>query len=64
MTIPTTTFSVDMHDNEGDRFVRGVLLHLDQSVILRFDSSDDIELFANKLLGMLPEVREHEANRR
>lgn len=52
-----TTFSIDMHDSDGDRYLKGVLIHIDENFILRFEDLDKLEEFAEGLLAMLPEIR-------
>lgn len=52
-------FSVDQHDSDGDVTEKCVLLHLGKAVILSFETGDDLEEFAQRILGLLPEIREN-----
>jgi hypothetical protein len=52
------TFSAGLYDRDGDMFDSGVILHVDNVLGLRFSDPDELERFAKKILGMLPEIRE------
>lgn len=57
------SFSVDLYDADGDRFEEGVYLHIEPNMILEFNNSDELKLFAEKILTMIPEIKENEARR-
>lgn len=57
------SFSVDMHDKDGDPFERGVFVHLGSHTILHFADSRELRDFANEILKSLSEIREAEDNR-
>ena len=52
-------FSVNRYDHEGDMTQLGVHIHMGPFT-LEFKDSAELEKFANKLLRMLPEIRENE----
>jgi hypothetical protein len=52
------TFSCKMHDRDGDVTDSGVLLHLGNGVILRFDNPDELEKFSDDIKSMLPELKD------
>jgi hypothetical protein len=52
------TFSCKQYDSDGDVTDTGVLLHLGNGVILRFDNPDELEKFSDQIKGMLPELKE------
>jgi hypothetical protein len=47
-----------MHDRDGDITDSGVLLHLGNGVILRFDNPDELEKFSDDIKNMLPELKD------
>jgi hypothetical protein len=51
------SFSLNMYDDEGDKFVDGVLIHLDKNIILRFESIEEVEDFTKKLTNITSEIR-------
>lgn len=54
-------FTVNQYDQEGGApWDYCVLLHVGSNVILRFKDSVDIEDFADRIKGMLPEIRKNE----
>lgn len=57
------SFSVDLHDKDGDVWEKGVYLHIEPNMILEFNDSNELQLFAEKILTMIPEIKENENNR-
>jgi hypothetical protein len=52
------TFTCKMYDRDGDVTDSGVLLHLGNGVILRFDHPDELEKFSDDIKNMLPELKD------
>lgn len=52
-------FSVNDYDRDGDIAEAGLFLHLGDNIRLRFEDTQDLADFANRILGMLPEIREN-----
>ncbi len=57
------SFSVDLHDKDGDVFETGVYLHIEPNMILEFNDSTELKNFAENILKMIPEIEENENNR-
>ena len=52
------TFSIDLHDQDGDVYESCILLHFDE-VILKFESLDELEGFCIHLSKrIIPEIKE------
>lgn len=54
-------WSVNLHDNDGDVYEHCLLVHVGPSTILKFKDSTELELFAERILASLNEIRESEA---
>ena len=59
LNIMTVLFSVNTYDSDGDICDKCVLLHLNDTTTIKFDSVDELENFANDILEMLPEIKEN-----
>ena len=53
------TFSVNLHDEDGDVYEECIMIHLGNGVILQFENMDSYERFIDNLNGMKSEIREH-----
>ena len=54
-------FGVNLYDKDGDIYETGIYLFIgDQNTIIRFDDSKQLEIFADKIKLMLPEIKENE----
>lgn len=53
------SFSVNLHDRDGDKFDDGVFAHIGDNTIIKFKDIDELEKFANDILGSLEEIREN-----
>ncbi len=56
MTKRKLTFSVNLHDKDGDAFEKGIYLHDETGMILQFDDIVEFQKYANDILGMVPEI--------
>ena len=55
-----TSFSINLHDNEGDIYDDGIFLHISDSTIIRFKTIDELEQFAKDLINRtIPEIKEN-----
>ena len=52
------SWTVGLHDADGDEYEKCVLVFCNDSTILKFKTSVEIEAFANEMLRCLPEMRE------
>jgi hypothetical protein len=55
-------FSVDTHSSDGYRVTKCVLLHIGKT-ILEFESSIELEKFADEIKAMISEIRQAEVER-
>ena len=53
------SFSINMHDDEGDIFEEGILLHLGNGVILHFNNLKEYDHFIDSMQGMKDEIKEN-----
>lgn len=53
------SFSVDLHDHEGDVYDECILIHVGESAIIKFKSYAEVVAFSDTFRGMLPELREN-----
>lgn len=51
-------FSIDLHDNEGDRYEKGIYLHVSDSTILRFANLIELRDFQTDLAAVMKEITE------
>ena len=51
------TFSVNLHDNDGDVYEEGILIHLGNGTILQFSDFNNYERFIKDLDGMRTEIK-------
>ena len=54
------TFSINQYDRDGDIIDRGVFIHVGDITTIKFENSEELEAFANRILKSLPEIRENE----
>jgi hypothetical protein len=54
------SFAHNLHDRDGDLYENCLLLFCEPNLILKFENSGELEVFANRILEMLPEIRESE----
>ena len=50
-------FSTNLYDNDGDKYDECVLLHIDDDTILRFETIEQLEKFADDIKDMLEEIK-------
>ena len=53
------SFSVDLHDNEGDVFEECILLYVGESTIIKFKTYAETVAFSDSVKGMLHEIKEN-----
>lgn len=54
------TFSIDLHDKDGDKFESGIYLHFGDVAIIRFEGYADLEKFIHGFKERtLKEIREN-----
>ena len=53
-------FSVNDYDRDGDQVDRGIWLHIDDTLSLKFENGSALEKFALEILAMLPEIKEND----
>ena len=53
------SFSVDLHDCEGDVFDECILIYIGESTIIKFSSFAEVVAFSSKLSGLLLELKEN-----
>lgn len=54
-----TTFSVDLHDRDGDVVDKCILIHVSDQCILQFSDMRELESFAADLLHRtIPEIKQ------
>jgi len=54
-----TMFSVDMCDRDGDVIEAGIFIHIENTTILKFKDTVELEDFARGLLSMIAEIKEN-----
>ena len=52
------TFSVNLHDSDGDVYEECIMIHLGNGVILQFKNMDSYQRFIDSLNSMKSEIRE------
>ncbi len=53
------TFSVNMHDDEGDVWMNGIFLHFGDTTILVAKTMSEFSEFCDRLISMKPEIMEN-----
>lgn len=53
------SFSVNLHDDEGDCFEKCINLHLGNGIILQFNDIDAFDNFSEKMQSMRKELVEN-----
>ena len=53
------TFSLNLHDIDGDVYEECILIHLGNGVILQFENMDSYDEFIDNLNYMKSEIREN-----
>jgi hypothetical protein len=51
------SFLCGLHDSDGDRFDKSLLVFIGDDVIVKFKDSKELEQFAKRILNSLPEIR-------
>lgn len=51
-------WSVNLHDGDGDTTDKCVLAHINDTTIIKFKDTNEMETFANEILRSLKEIRE------
>lgn len=52
------SWSVNLHDGDGDVYEKCVLVHAGEDTILKFKTTRDLALFANRILDSINEIRQ------
>jgi hypothetical protein len=52
-------FSINLYDMDGDCNETCILAHIGDNTILKFKDADELEKFANQILGSLKEIKEN-----
>jgi hypothetical protein len=52
------SFSKNLHDSDGDIYEECLLVFIGDNTIVKFSDADELESFANKILGSMKEIRE------
>jgi hypothetical protein len=55
----TVGFSIDLHDVDGDISESGLYIHIDDAVILRFETLSELKDFRNSLTTCIEEIIEN-----
>jgi hypothetical protein len=58
MSIKDISFSLNLYDDEGDMFERGILIHIDNNLILKFDNMIELNFMIDKLTHIRKEIYE------
>jgi hypothetical protein len=57
------SFSINLHDNEGDVYDECILAHIGKDTIIKFKNVVELEEFAKRILGSIKEIKESEVYR-
>jgi hypothetical protein len=49
-------FSINLFDDEGDKFVEGIYLHIDDNMMLKLKNISDIDSMINQLQNIKNEI--------
>jgi len=52
------SFSVNLHDSDGDISEECVLVHAGDTAILKFKTANELEMFAQSILHSINEIRQ------
>jgi hypothetical protein len=52
------SFSHNLKDSDGDVYDECLLVFIGNDTIIKFKDADELEAFANKILGSMKEIRE------
>ena len=52
-------FSLNLRDDDGDVYEECLLVHVGDKTIIKFKDDKELEEFAKRILGSLPEIKEH-----
>lgn len=54
-----TSFSINLHDDDGDVYEKCILIHVNDTTILKFRNIQELEDFTHDLLNAtIPEIKE------
>ena len=54
------SFSKNLRDSDGDVYEKCLLIHIGKDTIIKFEDDAELELFANRILASLPEIRNND----
>ena len=52
-------FSVNLYDKDGDEFDHCIVVHIGDDTMIKFKDIDELETFANSILGSLKEIKDY-----
>ena len=53
------TFTINLHDSDGDCWQKGIFLHFGDQLIVRFEDMKKLEAFREQLDVIIKEIKEN-----
>ena len=53
------SWSLNLHDRDGDVYDECLLVHVGEDTILKFTSAEELDAFADKIKGSIREIKEN-----